>query len=334
MAVQADAVPGAMRQAGQLVAGAPAFLLVVGADGVVDGADLGSELRRGQRDFLAGLHRVPDLALPGRGLAHDPGPGDVRLVAMHRAAHVHEDHGAFAQGLLLLRAVRIGAGLIDQHQAELRRAAQRGGGGGHHLADLARRHAGADIGVDVLQRRQGDVVGALHQGQFRGRLDQPHALDQGVARDRAIGAGAGLAHPVDDEQAGGGLEGDVAAHDAAVPQRADHPGEGAFVLVPGPDVGGDLQGLADRWLLEGRGDDHRVALHRDHRRRGAFRPPPLDAGEIFEAGPGLHHQGAEAPVRHRLLQGGDAFAAFLRGDRLRPRGHGLQLADTRGEGRA
>lgn len=72
VAVHADAVTGAVRQAGQLIVGAVAEAGVIAADGVVDAARGGPELRGGEGDLLAAGDLIPDLAMvcAGRALRH------------------------------------------------------------------------------------------------------------------------------------------------------------------------------------------------------------------------------------------------------------------------
>src|SRR5690606_13426410 len=61
VAVQADAVPGAVRQARQLVVGAVAEAGVVTAHRVVDRPGRGADLRCLERDLLAAMDLVPHL---------------------------------------------------------------------------------------------------------------------------------------------------------------------------------------------------------------------------------------------------------------------------------
>src|SRR5690606_3241920 len=63
VAVQADAVPGAVRQARQLVVRTVAEARVIAADGVIDRAGGHADLRRLEGDLLAAKHLLPHLAL-------------------------------------------------------------------------------------------------------------------------------------------------------------------------------------------------------------------------------------------------------------------------------
>ena len=65
-------------------------------------------------------------------------------------------------------------------------------------------------------------------------------------------------------------------------QRLGDQREGTLVLVPGPDVGLDLQGFLDRGHFEERRDDDGLPGGRNQRGGGALGAPPADAGEVFE----------------------------------------------------
>src|SRR6202453_1849082 len=126
--VETDAMAGTMRQAGELVAWSPALALVVLAHGVVQHAGGNADLRGLEGDLLPAPHGVPDLALARVRFAEYPGPRDIRLIPMHGAAAVHEDHGPLGARLRLAGAVRIGGRLVQQSQGEFRRASQGSGG--------------------------------------------------------------------------------------------------------------------------------------------------------------------------------------------------------------
>jgi hypothetical protein len=59
-----------------------------------------------------------------------------------------------------------------------------------------------------------------------------------------------------------------------------------LILLPGADLGGDAQALADRRLLEEGRDDDRLAVGRDEGGGQALAAAPLHAGEIIELAPG------------------------------------------------
>src|SRR5438874_2756751 len=179
--VHPDAVAGAMREPRQAVVLAPALLLVEGADGLVDRPDRRADLRRLQRELLSALHRVPELALARRGRTGDPAAGDVGLVAVDRAAGVDEDDRALVDALRLDRAVRKSARLIQQHQSELVRATEGGVRRHHQARDVGIAHARLDAAVHVAQRRDRDVVGGLHEGKLRRRLDHATGAPGGIA---------------------------------------------------------------------------------------------------------------------------------------------------------
>src|SRR5580700_8082111 len=122
MAIEADAVARAMRKAGQMIPRTPALAFIVLAHRVVDGSDWNIDFGRRQRKFLAAFDGIPHFALPGIRLTKYPCSRDIGLVAMHRAAAVHENYRAFSYFLRLHRAMRISGGLIEQHQREFGRA--------------------------------------------------------------------------------------------------------------------------------------------------------------------------------------------------------------------
>ena len=98
-----------------------------------------------------------------------------------------------------------------------------------------------------------------------GGLDHPAA-----AHDRRAGADLDARHgapeAVDREEAHRLLDPDRRRH-AAVAQDAGDGGERVLMLVPDADLGGNLEALADRGLLEMRGDDGSLALARQDRAR-------------------------------------------------------------------
>ena len=97
MAFHADAVAGAVRGAGQLVARAIAPAFVGAANGIVDAAGGRADLGGGHGDLLPAPHLVPDLALVGARIgAEDEGARDVRLVAVDVATAVEQDVRALA----------------------------------------------------------------------------------------------------------------------------------------------------------------------------------------------------------------------------------------------
>src|SRR4051794_36828947 len=92
VAVEADAVAGAVRRARQFVARAVAPRLVLAAHSIVDASGGRADPSRFEGDLLAAMDLVPDFALFGAWLAEDERARDVRLVALDRAAAVHQHH--------------------------------------------------------------------------------------------------------------------------------------------------------------------------------------------------------------------------------------------------
>src|ERR1700722_4615470 len=115
VAVEPDAMAGAMRETRQLVTGAPTLALIIATHRVVDAAHRYTDLRGLESDFLAALDRIPDLALALVRPADDPAAGNVGLVSLHRAAAVHEDDRTLAHRLNFHRPMRIGRGFVQEH---------------------------------------------------------------------------------------------------------------------------------------------------------------------------------------------------------------------------
>src|SRR6185437_11180345 len=140
--IHADAVSGPVRKSWQTVILAPAALLVEVPDRLVDRADRLAERSGFERELLSTFHRIPHFPLTLRRLTEHPGSGDIGLVAMNRAAAVHEDDRAFVDLLRLVRAVRIRARLVEEHEREIRTvAAQRAGSLVHHGRNRLGLHA-------------------------------------------------------------------------------------------------------------------------------------------------------------------------------------------------
>ena len=146
--------PVRCESAGQFVARAVAPLHVLRAHGVVDAARGHADARGFDRDLLAVAHLLPHLALLGRGLAEHEGARDVGLIALDRAAAVHEHHFAVAHRLRLSGAVWIGAGFAQQDQREFGRGAERRVRRVHHRADVFRRHAAPRCAARCADRRR------------------------------------------------------------------------------------------------------------------------------------------------------------------------------------
>ncbi len=185
-----------------------------------------------------------------------------------------------------------------------------------------RRHAAFDARRGMAIGGDGDVGRLLHQRQLGGRLDHPAAAhDRGAGAD--LDAGQGAPKPVDGEEADRLLDPDRAGR-AAVGENAGDGAQRILMLVPDADLGGDLQALADRGLLEMRRHDRRLAVARQDRGGQPLAPPPLDAGEIGHRRAGLDQQRGKPRLVHQPLRLGDAGEIVLAGDRNDVARHGLQ----------
>jgi hypothetical protein len=112
--------------------------------------------------------------------------------------------------------------------------------------------------------------------------------------------------------------------EAAIAQEAGDDAQRILVLVPDPDVGGDLQRLADRRLLEMGRDDARLAVAGEDRGGEALAAMPLDAGEIDHRRAGLDQDRGKALLPHQRLGAGDALLMLLARNRDHPAGHRRQ----------
>ena len=91
-------------------------------------------------------------------------------------------------------------------------------------------------------------------------------------------------------------------------------------------VGGDLQCLADRGLLEGGCDDDHRSFGGNERRGRALGAPPADTGEVLERGTGLDQHCAGLALLHEPLQLGEPRPVLLGVDRPYVPGEGAQPA--------
>src|SRR5690606_4505323 len=112
----ADAVAGAVRGAGQRIAGAVTPAFVLGAHRIVDAAGRAADLRGGEVVPLALMDLAPDPALVRARLAEHEGARNVGLIAFDVAAAVEQHDLAVAHRLRAAGAVRIGGGLAEQDQ--------------------------------------------------------------------------------------------------------------------------------------------------------------------------------------------------------------------------
>ena len=176
--------------------------------------------------------------------------------------------------------------------------------------------------MDVAEGGDGDVRRLLHQRQLVRRLDHSAA-----AHDRStwtdLDAAHGPAEAVHREETDRLLNADRAG-DTAVAQEAGDALQRILVLVPGAHVRRDLQALADRRLLEMRGDDAGFTDRGDDEGGEALAPPPLHAREIGHGRTRLDQQRADPLLRHQPLRLGEALHVLVAGDGDDVPGHRAQ----------
>ena len=134
-----------------------------------------------------------------------------------------------------------------------------------------------------------------------GDLCMRQALTRASPETIGRGVPEAFCHVIDDEIARRRLDGERAWR-PAMAHRAGQERERALVLMPGPNVGIDLQCLLDGRLLEERRDDDGLAFGRDQRRGGALRAPPANAGEVFQGGARFDQEGGDFLLLHQRLQ--------------------------------
>ena len=271
--LHADAVAGAVRQAGQLVARAVAPAFVGAADRVIDAARGHADLGGCDRDLLAAMHLVPELALLRRRIgAEHEGARDVGLIAVDRAGAVHQHDVAALHDVRLVRAVRIGRCLADEDQAAVVAPTQLLVRGGDHRVDVGGRHALAGPFAGVAQRREHDRRWPPASARARlGDLIIRSARTTGLALTMRTLRQL-LLQPVEDEDSGRSPRSRSAAAATFRSRRksaTSFSGSSSSFQVR-ISAGTDRLSATDGPLEEGR-DDDRIAVGRDDRRRSAAR---------------------------------------------------------------
>ncbi len=234
---------GAMRQAGQRVAGAVAGLFIRHPYGIVDRAGGRADARCLERDLLAAPDQIPQLALAlARFAADDDGARDVRLVAFVGTAAVHQQDAASLGPLDAAGTVWIGARLIGQDQRPRRRATQPCHRHHQRRCNLGCRQVGLQLRGNVGIGGKRDVRRPLHQRDLGRRFD-----DAAGAHDTGVVAGFDTqpAQAVDGEEADRLLDADRTGTGAARAQPVGDSRGRVFMFVPGTHVGGDAKRLAD-----------------------------------------------------------------------------------------
>ena len=310
MAVQANAVSGPVRQPRNFVSWPKAEIGDHFARGRIHGFACGPRFGRRQGRILRLAFQVPDLALAFGGLAENRGARDIGLVPFHRAAIVHQHHVALAQLLRRYAAVRERRVLAEnRHGVSLH--AQRAVGRCDIGAQLALRHTLMQGGEHRLITRDRDIAGALHQGQFRGRLDHPAARGYRIGRDQLERRHL-FSQPIEDGEADAFLKPQTSGSRAAILQHL-----GNLPIRP-IRIGAALVA----------GNPGRFALHRQNQSEPAV--APALPGVIVQTRAGLEENRPHFVFAHEPAGLLHARAAFVFGDGLNAVQHGPQFTNRFG----
>jgi hypothetical protein len=245
VAVQADAVTSAMRQAGEFVTGAIAERTVVTPHRIVDRSGGCSHFRRLQRDLLAACDGVPDLALLRARSAEHEAARHIGLIALDTATAVHQHDFAARDFLRLARAVGIGRCLAEQDQVELDRPTQRTSGGCHQRGDVRVAHPLANARPDPAIGGDRHIGGKLHQRDLGRGLDHAAAAHDRVGRNDP-GSRQNTLQAVDGEIAHRLLDPDRPGSELALLEEARDHRQRIFILLPDANFGGNAEAFADR----------------------------------------------------------------------------------------
>src|SRR5712692_298661 len=223
--------------------------------------------RRPQRNALSLVNDLKDLLHLVRGLAEDKRAGDIRSIALHRAAPVNQDDRAFANRLWFGGAVRPSCKLTDQGERASREAEllMRGC---DQLCELLARHAVAQgaprrsIGLD------GDLRPQAQERDFLRALDHP------AARRNRRGARYGhrrrsLADAFGKDEFHRLLEAQLGGGQTALPEPASDQSVRTLVFLPREQLRASAFGrvldLLPRAVCFKAGSNiERLAFHRQH----------------------------------------------------------------------
>src|SRR5688572_3930767 len=266
VAVEPDAVTGAMRQAGHLVIRAEAGVGDHLASRGVDRFARRAWLHHRERGSLRLLLEIPDLRLARRGAAEHRGARDVGLIAVDRAAAIHLDDVAFFQFLRLDAAVWK-RGVFTEADRRAAGRAERAMRRGDVGAQLVLRHPFAESLKRRLERLDRDVAGFLHQRQLGGVLEHPAARRDRLGVD-VLGAGRLLADAAEDEEAQALFDADAPSRGAAVLENAGDLPVRTLVFLPRSHFGVLRHQFACAGFFEAGADPRDVAAGRNHRHEG------------------------------------------------------------------
>jgi hypothetical protein len=225
--------------------------------------------------------------------------------------------------------MREGGVLTELHSGAAAGRAKRGERRADVLAQFDMRHAFLQRGQSGTEGHDRDVVGALHQGDLRGRLEHP-ATGRHRSRQGQLHAGwQGSTNALRNEEPHALFQADLAARHAAVLEDARHEGAPVFVFLPDPDVVAEGGNLARALLFKRRRHVGQVAFLRDDQEKRALAEAPAHAGEILHARAVLEHQGGNALLSHQLPRFFDARHALRFGNRRGGAGKRRQRRDGR-----
>ena len=199
-------------------------------------------------------------------------------------------------------------------------------------AQLNLRHALAQGRQSRAKRFDSDVVGALHQRDFRWRLEHPAAGGHRRREDDLRGRRC-LRDAVGDEEAHALLDADLRGRYAAILQDAENRCPPVLVFLPDADVLGERRELSRAGLLEAGADVRQLALLWDHEQERPLAESPPDVHEVAHARARFEHDGADVVLGHQASGLLDATQALLIGDRRCLAGKRLERADALRHGR-
>src|SRR5574341_411856 len=160
----------------------------------------------------------------------------------------------------------------------------------------------------------GEVVRALHQGEFRRRFE--HATAGSNRRGaHEFQLRRGLANSVVKKEADAFLYANAPGPDSAIAKDLGDAPIWTLVLLPSANVSAELDQLARAFFLELRTDPREFAALRNDDREHAFAGAPAHAGEIEHAGARLDIHCLDLLLAHQPLRFGDARAPFVVSDR-------------------
>src|SRR5215469_4753763 len=325
VAVQADAVAGAVRQARHFVtwteAGIDNDFARRGVHGFAGCAWFGG----GESSILGPTLEVPYLDLARRRLSKYDGSRDVGLISLDGAAIVDLDDVAWAQFLGLNAAMGEGGVLAEVHR-HLPGDAESAIGAPNVVGQRGRRHAFVERSEASPVGGDGDVVAPLQQSDLRGGFDHAAAGRHWTGAHQ-LGRRGLFTNPVENEKADLFFDSHASADDSAIFEDLRDPPEGTLILLPSANVGVEANHLPRSGFFE-RGDyPGEIAPRREYGAEGPFASAPPDSGEIEQTGTAFEEDAPDFVFHHQAPGFVHALATFAIGYRLDAVRHRTKLGD-------